>query len=166
MKQKPDFCLRNNKITIMKKFIFLSAIILIATVGKAQLNPISWTFTAKKVADKTYEVHMKATIQTGWHLFSQTQPEDAIAIPTSFTLISNPLLLVDGKIKETGTVEKFHDTRLNISANQYANTVDFVQKIKLKTKAKTNFSGSVEYQTCDDKKCLPQKTVNFSIAIQ
>jgi thiol:disulfide interchange protein DsbD len=118
------------------------------------------------MADKTYEVHMKATIQSGWHLYSQTQPEDAIINPTTFTLNNNPLLIADGKIKETGTVEKFHDARLNISANQYSNTVDFVQKIKLKAKAKTNFSGNVEYQTCDDKKCLPPKTVNFSITIQ
>jgi thiol:disulfide interchange protein DsbD len=150
----------------MKKFIFLGTIILTATIVKAQLNPVIWTFTAKKIADKTYEVHMKATIQSGWHLYSQTQPEDAIINPTTFTLNNNPLLIVDGKIKETGTVEKFHDARLNISANQYSNTVDFVQKIKLKAKAKTNFSGNVEYQTCDDKKCLPPKTVNFSIAIQ
>jgi thiol:disulfide interchange protein DsbD len=109
---------------------------------------------------------MKATMQAGWHLYSQTQPEDAIVNPTTFTLNNNPLLIADGKIKETGTVEKFHDAKLNISANQYSHTVDFVQKIKLKTKAKTNFSGNVEYQTCDDKKCLPPKTVNFSIAIQ
>ena len=150
----------------MKKFIFLGTIILTATIVKAQLNPVIWTFTAKKIADKTYEVHMKATIQSGWHLYSQTQPEDAIINPTTFTVNNNPLLIADGKIKETGTVEKFHDAKLNISANQYSNTVDFVQKIKLKAKAKTNFSGNVEYQTCDDKKCLPPKTVNFSIAIQ
>jgi Thiol:disulfide interchange protein DsbD, N-terminal len=150
----------------MKKFVFLGGIILAATVAKAQLNPVSWTFTAKKIADKTYEIHMKATLQAGWHLYSQTQPDDAIAIPTSFTINSNPLLTKDGKIKEAGTMEKFHDSRLDISANQYSNTVDFIQIIKLKTKVKTNLSGSVEYQTCDDKKCLPPKTVNFSIAIQ
>ena len=150
----------------MKFFVFLIAIILTTVVANAQLNPVSWTFSAKKIADKTYEIHMKASMQTGWHLYSQTQPEDAIVNPTAFTLNNNPLLIADGKIKETGTVEKFHDAKLNISANQYSRTVDFVQKIRLKTKAKTNFSGNVEYQTCDDKKCLPPKTVNFSIAIQ
>ena len=44
--------------------------------------------------------------------------------------------------------------------------VGSLQKLKLKTNVKTNFSGSVEYQTCDDKKCLPPKTVNFSVAIK
>jgi len=151
---------------IMKKFIICLSVILMAAVSDAQLNPVSWTFTTKKIADKMYEVHLKATIQSGWHLYSQAQPGDAIAIPTGFTFNSNPLLILNGNIKEIGTVEKFHDARLGISANQYSNAVDFVQKIKLKAIVKTNFSGSLEYQTCDDKKCLPPKTVNFTVAIK
>ena len=150
----------------MKKLILAAAIILGGLGAKAQLNPVSWTFTTKKIADKTFEVHMKATIQHNWHLYSQTQPEDAIANPTGFTINNNPLLSLAGKIKEIGTIEKYHDAKLGISANQYSNSVDFVQVVKLKAKAKTNITGSVEYQTCDDKKCLPPKTVNFSIAIQ
>jgi len=150
----------------MKKFVFSMLFVLAAFLINAQLNPVSWTFTSKKIADKTYEIHMKATMQSGWHLYSQTQPEDAIAIPTTFTVNNNPLLTLNGKIKEVGKMEKFHDAKLDISANQYANTVDFVQVIKLKTNAKTNLSGSVEYQTCDNSKCLPPKTVNFNVAIQ
>jgi len=149
----------------MKKFVFSMLFVLAAFLINAQLNPVSWTFTSKKIADKTYEIHMKATMQSGWHLYSQTQPEDAIAIPTTFTVNNNPLLTLNGKI-EVGKMEKFHDAKLDISANQYANAVDFVQVIKLKSNAKTNLSGSVEYQTCDNSKCLPPKTVNFSVAIK
>lgn len=136
-----------------------------AIAASAQLNPVSWSFSAKKIADKTYEVHLTATMQSGWHLYSQTQPDDAIAIPTGFKINNNPLLVLEGKIKEVGKLEKFHDAKLEISANQYANKVDFVQVVKLKADAKTNLSGSVEYQTCDDKKCLPPKTVNFNISV-
>lgn len=149
----------------MKKIVLLSLLVIFAFSAKAQ-NPITWTFTATKVADKTYEVHMKATIQTKWHLYSQTQPEDAIAIPTTFVIKNNPLFTLDGKIKEVGKLEKYTDKELGVSANQYSNTVDFVQKIKLKANVKTNFSGTVEYQTCDDEKCLPPKTVAFNIPIK
>lgn len=134
--------------------------------GKAQLNPVTWSFSAVKVSDKTYEIHMKATIQSGWHLYSQSQPADAIAIPTAFTFNPNPLLSRDGKVKEVGKMEVMNDKELGISANQYSLTVDFVQKVKLKSNAKTSLTGNVEYQTCDDKKCLPPKKVNFSIAIK
>jgi hypothetical protein len=149
----------------MKKFLALPFILFSALVLKAQ-NPVTWSFSAKKLDDKTYEVHMTANIQSGWHVFSQTQPDDAIAIPTGFKLNNNPLLALEGNIKEVGKLEKFRDEKLDISANQYSNKVDFVQVIKLKAKAKTNVTGSVEFQTCNDEKCLPAKTVNFSIALK
>ena len=63
-------------------------------------------------------------------------------------------------------MEVMKDATLGVSANQYSKTVDFVQTVKLKAKAKTSLNGSVEYQTCDDKKCLPPKTINFSVAIK
>ncbi len=150
----------------MKKLFILILVSFSALGSRAQLNPVTWSFSASKVADKTYEVHMKATIQNGWHLYSQKQPDDAIAIPTAFTISPNPLFKPDGKIKEVGKMEVMKDAALGVSANQYSKAVDFVQKIKLKANAKTNFNGSVEYQTCDDKKCLPPKTVNFSVAIK
>jgi len=148
----------------MKQFITLAAVLLFTAGLKAQ-NPISWSFSAKKISDKTYEVRMIATIQSGWHLYSQTQPEDAIAIPTTFTINKNPLLSLEGKIKEEGKMEKFHDAKLDLSAHQYSRKVEFVQVVKLKANAKTNLTGNVEFQTCDDEKCLPPKTTPFSIAI-
>lgn len=150
----------------MKKLVVLSVIVFAAFTAQAQLNPITWTFTAKKTGDKAYDIVMKATIQNTWHLYSQTQPDDAIVIPTTFTVNTNPLLKLDGKIIETGKMEKYKDAALGISANQYSRSVTFVQKIKLKSAAKTNFSGNVEYQTCDDHQCLPPKKVNFSVALK
>ena len=129
-------------------------------------NPVSWNFTSKKISDKAFEVHLTADIQSGWHLYSQDQPEDAIAIPTSVKFNSNPLLQPDGKIKEVGKIEKFNDKTLGISANQYSEKVDFVQVVKLKATAKTNVSGTVQFQTCNDKKCLPPKTIAFNIALK
>ena len=150
----------------MKKLLLWMGFVFMAFSSRAQLNPVLWSFSAQKVGDKMYEIHMKATIQNGWHLFSQNQPEDAIAIPTSFSIRDNPLFKPEGKIKEVGKMEVMKDAVLGISAHQYSHTVDFVQKIKLKSNAKTNFTGNVEFQTCDDKKCLPAKTVNFNVAIK
>ncbi|MCX6316543.1 MAG: protein-disulfide reductase DsbD family protein [Bacteroidetes bacterium] len=151
---------------MLKKLILLLLIVPATLMAKAQLNPVTWTFTAVKIADKTYEIHMKATIQNTWHLYSQTQPADAIASPTIFTINANPLFTKEGKIKEVGKMEKMKDATLGVSANQYSQTVDFVQLIKLKANVKTNFTGSVEFQTCDDKKCLPPKIVNFNVQIK
>ena len=150
----------------MKKILGVALIVFTAFSCKAQLNPVSWSFSATKVADKTYDVKMVATMQTNWHLYSQVQPDDAIAIPTAFAISPNPLLSLDGNIKEVGKMELMKDATLGVSANQYSKTVTFIQRVKLKANVKTNFNGNVEYQTCDDKKCLPPKTVNFSVAIK
>ena len=138
---------------------------LFVAMGISAQNPVTWTFTSKKLANGNFEIHMTATMEKGWHLYSQTQPDDAIAMPTTFTITSNPLIEVVGKIREEGKMEKFHDKELDLSANQYSKSVNFVQTVKLKGKIKTSFTGSVEYQTCDDKKCLPPKTVNFKVAL-
>lgn len=150
----------------MKKILSFFVVLLLAISANAQLNPVMWSFSSKKIGDKTYEIHLKATIQANWHLYSQSQPDDAIAIPTTFTISPNPLFKMDGKIKEIGKMEVMKDATLGVSAHQYSQTVDFVQKVKLKANVKTNFNGNVEYQTCDDKKCLPPKKVNFSVAIK
>ena len=149
----------------MKKTLVI-ILLFIAAAAKAQVvNPVSWTYTAKKTSDKTYEVRITATIQSGWHLYSQSQPSDAIAEPTKITFNKNPLLKLDGNIKEEGKMEKFHDAKLDLSANQYSSKVEFVQTVKMKATAKTNVTGSVRFQTCNDEKCLPPKTVNFSVAL-
>ena len=150
----------------MKKLYFiLLSLFITASVSAQGLNPVSWNFSSKKISDNVYEIQMTASIQQGWHLYSQTQPKDAIAQPTSFVFNRNPLIELDGKVKEVGNLEKFKDKELDISANQYSNKVVFTQKVKLKGKAKTNVTGKLTYQTCDDVKCLPPKTVNLSIAL-
>ena len=150
----------------MKKLVFaLVAFFSLAAASAQTLNPVSWTFSSKKLNEKEYELQLVATIQQGWHLYSQVQPEDAIAQPTSFNFNKNPLLNLDGKVKEVGKLEKYKDKTLDVSANQYSNKVVFVQKVSRKGKAKTNVTGKLEFQTCNDEKCLPPKTVNFSIAL-
>ena len=150
----------------MKKLIFILFALVVSSIGFAQTaNPVSWSFSSKKINDKEYELQMTATIQQGWHLYSQNQPSDAIAIPTSFNFNKNPLLDFDGKVKELGKLQKYHDEKLGVSANQYSSKVVFVQRIKMKGKAKTNVTGKLEYQTCNDQKCLPPKTIDLSIAL-
>ena len=150
----------------MKKLVLI--LVSFFTVGllSAQgLNPVSWSFTSKKISDNVYELQMIANIQQGWHVYSQSQPKDAIAQPTTVVFNKNPLVELDGKLKEAGNLEKFKDKELDISANQYSNKVVFSQRVKVKGKAKTNVTGKLTYQTCNDEKCLPAKTINVSIPL-
>jgi thiol:disulfide interchange protein DsbD len=150
----------------MKKFLLiLVAFFTVGFLSAQGLNPVNWSFNSKKISDNVYEIQMIATIQQGWHVYSQSQPKDAIAQPTTVVFNKNPLLELDGKLKESGNLEKFKDKDLDISANQYSNKVVFSQRVKVKGKAKTNVTGKLTYQTCNDEKCLPAKTINLSIAL-
>lgn len=150
-----------------RTFVFLLSLLAMVS-GRGQgsnLHPIAWQYSARKVADRTYEVHLTALLQTGWHAYSQKQPEEAVAQPTEIHFTPNPLVGMEGKIKEVGAMEQWKDEATGIKANQYANQVDFVQIVKLKGKVKTSVSGSLTYQVCTDEMCLPPKTENFVISL-
>jgi len=150
----------------MKGILYAFVVLFSINTATAQsASPIQWAYTAKKIADKTYEIHLTATIQNTWHLYSQTQPSDAIVDPTEIKFNKNPLVSFDGAVKEVGKLQLFKDEKLKLSANQYSNKVDFVQVVKLRANVKTNVVGSVRFQTCDDRKCLPPKTIDFTVAL-
>ena len=150
----------------MKRSTLFLICTLCTAITNAQLNnPVSWTFTAKKTSDKTFEVHLSATLQKGWHIYSQTTA-DGGPVPTTFTFTSNPLLIITGIPKEIGKLEQKHEPLFGVDVKQYSQKVEFVIIAKLKTAVKTNLSGSVEYMVCNDKECLPPKIVTFSIPLK
>lgn len=146
------------------RFSFFITLLILTLSVNAQ-NPVTWQFQAQKKDDLNYEVILKASIQPGWHLYSQKQPEDAIAIPTEIQFNNNPLVVREKEIRESGKLQKYVDKTLGVTANQYSNEVRFIQSVKLKAKVKTAITGEIEYQVCDDEKCLPPKKVPFTIVL-
>src|SRR5690348_13514261 len=113
----------------MKQSIVFSIVVLTAGGGimaqaqKNTLHPIVWQYSAKKIAERTYEVHLTARLEIGWHAYSQQQPKEAVAQPTEIHFKPNPLISITGKVKELGVLEKWKDEASGIMANQYANKV-------------------------------------------
>jgi thiol:disulfide interchange protein DsbD len=139
----------------------LTSIFLIAS---AQIeNPVEWSYSAKKIGNKQYEVHLTATIEGKWHLYAQDAGEGPE--PTSFIFNKNPLIKLIGKVNEIGKLETSFDKNFNSTLKYYNKKVDFVQKISLKSSASTVLKGTVTYMVCNDNKCLPPKDVPFSIKI-
>jgi hypothetical protein len=150
---------------MMKKFtLLLLCVAGLTGITMAQiLNPVKWSYSAVKIADKLYEIHVTATLENKWHIYAQDAGEGPE--PTSFSFAANPLLKLDGKVIEVGNLEKAFDPNFNSTLKFYSNKVDFVQKVKTKSKAATVIKGTVSYMVCNDKKCLPPKEVPFSVKI-
>jgi len=150
----------------MKKILSLGLCLCMLNLVNAQVQkPVHWTFSAKKINATTYEVHMTASIESGWHLYSQTTPEGG-PVATTIEFSKNPLLTIDGSAKEVGKLEQRHEELFGVDVKQFSNKVDFVQKIKIRGNAKTSLNGSIEFMTCDDRQCLPPATQKFSIALK
>lgn len=148
----------------MKKLLVAMMLFALPVLAFAQdMNPVKWEFTSKKVNATTYEVHAKATIERGWHLYAQEAGEGPV--PTSFTFAKNPLVTAQGKTQEVGKLHKAFDKNFNSELKYYENTVTFVQKVTVKGKAVTKVKGSVEFMVCDDHQCLPPTAVDFAVNV-
>ena len=148
----------------MKKIITGMILLMFTGLVNAQINnPVKWTYTAKKIADKTYELHMTASIDGNWHLYAQDAGEGPE--PTVFSFTANPLIKFDGKVKEIGKLEKSYDNNFKSVLKYYAKKVDFVQKIKVKSSIATIVKGSVSFMVCNDRQCLPPRDYPFSINV-
>lgn len=126
---------------------------------------VKWEFTSKKVGDKKYEIKMVANIQPGWHLYSQNQSEDAIALPTTIKFTNNPLIVLNGKPKEIGRLYDQYEKATRSRSRFYSNKVEFIQTITLKNNVKTAVAGEIDFMVCDDRQCLPPGLTKFSIKL-
>lgn len=138
------------------------ATIITTTVSAQSDKMVKWTFSTKKIADKTYEVHFKATISSTYHLYSQNPGSDG-PLPTKFVFNHNPQATLSGKPKETGKLINIYDNAWKGKVRYYEKTVDFVQVVKIK--AATSIAGKIEFMVSNHKEAQPPTEMPFSIRV-
>jgi hypothetical protein len=150
----------------MKQLVSLILVVLLTSQAFGQVkNPVKWSFAVKKIDQVSYEVSLTATVDPGWHVYSQTTPDGGpSATVISFT--QNPLIVLDGPVKEVGKLEQKYEELFGVNVKQFSNKVTFVQTVKLKGKAKTAINGTIEFMSCNNKECLPPANQKFSISLQ
>ena len=149
----------------MKKiYLFLLlATISIASVQSQILDPVKWSTSIKKISETEYDLISKATIDKGWHLYSQVVPDNG-PLPTVFTFEENNAYQAVGKIKESkGTTEL--DPVFDMVITFFSNTATFTKRIKLTGDKGTTIKGEVEFMVCDDTRCLPPAYVDLVFKI-
>jgi DsbC/DsbD-like thiol-disulfide interchange protein len=146
----------------MKNLFFAAVLLLISFGASAQIEtPVTWSYGAKKISPTEAVVFLKATIQDGWHIYSQTV-KDGGPIKTSFTFAPSTQYSLVGKPVEPTPLTKF-ESSFGMNVSYFEKSVIFQQKIKLKSANVSVIKGKLEYMTCNNKKCLPPDDVDFSI---
>ena len=122
-------------------------------------DPVKWTTSVEKLSENEYKLISKATIEPGWHLYSQTVPEDG-PIATSFIYDdeNGAITILGNTTEEEGlTVE---DPVFNMTITYFESSAVFEQKIEVKKDQKM-VNAFVEYMVCNDEKCLPPTEVDL-----
>ena len=145
----------------MKKIFFALVLMSLGFVANAQiLNPVKFSYSAKKTAAGQYELHIKAMIDPKWHLYSAENPAGgADATVINFTGVDKV-----GKLKEKGAMKTIFEKSFGVNQKYFETSVEFVQVVKPKAGVK-KVQGSIEYMVCNDKQCLPPKEIPFEISL-
>jgi hypothetical protein len=149
----------------MKKVTLILTLVFFTAVGAfAQLeNPVTWSYGAKKISKTEAVVFIKATIEDGWHLYSQfVKPGGPSKTVITFAKSKDYTLV--GTTAEPKPISKFEKV-FNMNVPYFQDEVVFQQKVKL-GKATTAVKGKVEFMVCDDKQCLPPNEISFSIPVK
>ena len=139
--------------SLPKKGLFFF-ILLAGFFAQAQIyEPVKWETEVNKISETEIELISIASIESGWHLYSQDVPENG-PIPTSFSYDLKDLEanLIGETIEEEGN--EIDDPVFEMRIKYFEDQARFVQKISLE-KPVGSINASVEYMVCDDARCLP-----------
>lgn len=154
----------------MKKVASIVSIIVLyclsgSTIANAQFDhsPVKWQFTAIPTSPKKATLVFTATLDEGWHIYSQFI-EPGGPLPTTFTFLPDNRYSLKGKVKEDGKPIKSYDSTFEMKIVWYSNMVTFSQEVMLEA-AITTIKGTIEFMSCTDETCLPPKEVPFSLEV-
>ncbi|MGB0789749.1 MAG: protein-disulfide reductase DsbD N-terminal domain-containing protein, partial [Marinirhabdus sp.] len=130
-------------------------------------DPVSWEVTAQKTGESRYNIIMRATLEEGWHLYSQKQfgEEFEGPIPTAFSYNASPATYtLLGGTQEPGITPIF-DAVFNLDVVYFEDEAVFVQPIKIADPEGLKIMVEIFYSVCDDEKCLPPETKTFELGL-
>jgi hypothetical protein len=148
----------------MKKIILIVAVCLICAASFAQiLKPVKWSYASKQINANEAIVFIKATMEKGWHIYSQTVP-DGGPEATSFSFSASSDYKLKGKTSEPKPITKFENA-FEMEVSYFENSVVFQQRITQVVGSPT-VKGKVVYMACNGMQCLAPDKIEFSIPVQ
>lgn len=151
------------QLKITKTVVFLAVLLGINLTQAQVFSPVKWNFSSKKISDSEAEITLKASIDKGWHVYSQNIANDG-PVPTSFNFEKSNNYSLIGKVTEGKAIEE-QDVNFGMLLKFFEHEAIFKQKVKLLSNKAFTIKGSLEYMCCDNTKCLPPETVEFEVKL-
>lgn len=151
---------------LRKRFLIFIILFFSFIISNAQiLEPVKWSFSSKKTADADAEIILTATIDKGWHLYSQFIPENG-PVPTEFVFDKSNLYQPVGKVLEPKPIAEKDPNFDNMVLKFFSTKAVFRQKIKILSDKTFTVKGTVTFMCCNDVSCLPPNDVSFSVKVE
>lgn len=151
----------NKKVLLFSLLVFCFSLYSFSQI----LEPVKWESDVEKLSDAEFNITFKATIDKGWYIYSQHKiDEDGFAPITYFEFngLENNYEL-KGETSEP-TVAPVYDKIFEEDVVKFKNEAVFKQTISLINPSLKQIEVYVEYQTCDNSKCIPgDYTFNLSL---
>lgn len=147
---------------IRKIILNVGLLFMFQSVNAQILKPIKWSFAIKNLGNSEAIVFIKATIDGGWHIYSQKQVVGG-PVATHISFFKSKEFDMIGKILEPKPIQKY-DQIYKMNVFYFEREVVFQQRIKLKSTSGF-LKGSLEYMACDNNRCIPPDEIEFNIPL-
>lgn len=144
----------------MKTKIILLFLLITLPLSAQILEPVKWNITEQKVDESTLELHFKATIEEGWHLYSNELPDGGpLATEVTYTTLEG--VEPSGElISDKKSVEEYVEL-FSMVLNFFEKEVTFVQRLKILS-PDYKIEGAIRYMGCNNLTCLTPTTEEFN----
>jgi thiol:disulfide interchange protein DsbD len=143
--------------TALLSFVFFS---LLSTWAFGQ-EKIQWSFDYVAFPSS---IQISAKIDNGWHLYALDLDPSIGPVPTQIVLEKNKLVKELQPFEASTIAKKSYDANFGAEVSFYER--DFHAYKRILVKKPTTVKGELTYMLCDDKRCLPPKTIPFEIAVK
>lgn len=148
----------------MRNLFFAAA--MAVTLCAAPADPVTWKLQAPARPVKTgtrFQVKLVAAIETGWHLYS-LKPVSEGPIPTRIWIAEGQPFQMAGAVgaAEPVTVQ---DPALGMEVEMYEGEASFTLPVQATAVGSQTLVVSASYQSCNNKLCLPPKTVKVELPL-
>lgn len=149
----------------MKKIFLLLALFSLSIFSFADiLKPVKWEFKSEEIGNGEFYLVLSATIDKGWHLYSQNIAPDG-PIPTSFKFKAGNDYELIGKVEELSKLHEKNEPVFDMILRWFEGEAIFKQKVKLKSNTAI-IKGELEFMVCNDHECLAPATLDFEFSLK
>jgi len=142
-----------------------------AVASQVPVQPVQWTgAVAPKTAVRAganIVIELSAAVQEGWHVYGLAQLPGG-PTPLRVTLDTNAFVQTAGAPTGSSPVKK-HDTDFDLDTEVYNGRFDLHLQAQINQHSPAGrnlIPVSVRFQACNDRVCLPPRTIHLSVPIE